>query len=183
MGARGPHARGMGCRVQSQGAEVRKTSKPGAPSRRQPGCRAILRHRRLCPEGRGRRSWIGALRISEGKDEAAPTIQHAVCWPRIPSTYPKDSNQSLRWALPNFHLQSHSFGLSSCWQAPPTCPARATPPFVLHSSKRESERGAEKSLTLSQGLGTPNLCTWYITPVTFWEKGVTSLSREVCKQD
>lgn len=97
--------------------------------------------------------------------------------------HPKGSNQSLRLALPNFPLQSHSLGLSSCWQAPPTHPARATPSFVPHSSKGESKRGVEKALPLSQGPGTPDLCARHITPMTFWEKGVTSLSREVCKQD
>lgn len=162
---------------------MRKISKPGAPSRRQPGCRTILRSRGLCPEGRGYRSWIGALRISERKDEASPTIQHAVCWPRIPSKHPGDANQSLRLALPNFPLQSHSFRLSSCWQAPPTRPARATPPSVLHSSEGESKRGVEKALAHSQRAGTPDLCAQHITPMMFWEKGGPPYSREVCKQD
>lgn len=111
-----------------------------------------------------------------------PTIQHAVCWPRIPSTHPKDSNQSLRLGLPNFPLQSHSFRLSSCWQATPTLLARATPPSVLHSSQG-CGGGVEKALTHSQGPGTPDLCTQHITPMTLWGKGVTSLSREVYKQD
>lgn len=106
----------------------------------------------------------------------SPTIQHAVCWPRIPSTHPRDSNQSLRLALPNFPLQSHSFGLSSCWQAPPTRPARATPLSVLHSSEGESKRGVEKALTHRQGPGPPDLCAQHITPKTFWGKGVTFLS-------
>lgn len=53
MRASVPHALGMGYRVQSQGTEVRKISKPEAPSGRQPGCRAILRSRDLCPSKKG----------------------------------------------------------------------------------------------------------------------------------
>lgn len=67
VGGRFPHALGMGYRVQSQGTEVWKILKPGAPSGRQPGCGAILIGRDLCPEGRGYRSRIGALK-SEGQD-------------------------------------------------------------------------------------------------------------------
>ena len=113
----------------------------------------------------------------------APAIQHAVCWPSIPSTHPKDSNQSLRLALPNFPLQSHSCELSSCWQAPPRPPSPCTlsfcPPLLQGG---EGEREVENTLTLSQGLGTPDLWAQHVTPMVFWGKGATSLS-DVCKQE
>lgn len=71
VGAGAHHAQGMGSRAQSQGTEVTEILKPEAPSGRQPGCRAILKGRGLCPEGRGYRSRIGALK-SEGKDRGGP---------------------------------------------------------------------------------------------------------------
>lgn len=122
---------------------MRKISKPGAPSRRQPGCRAILRSRGLCPEGRGYRSWIGALRISEGKDEASPTIQHAVCWPRIPSTHPGDANQSLRLALPNSSTEPFLQALlmlASTPHPPGPCNPSLCPALLRGG---EQERGGE----------------------------------------
>lgn len=64
-------------------------------------------------------------------------------------------------------------------------PARPVQPFLCPPLLQggEEEREVEKALTLSQEPRTPDLCTQHITPVVFWGKGVTSLSREVCKQD
>lgn len=66
-----PHAQGMGSRVQSQGPVVREILKLEATSERQPGHRAILKGWGLCPEGRGYRSRVWALK-SEGKDRGGP---------------------------------------------------------------------------------------------------------------
>lgn len=177
MGAGVLHAWAWGMEYIEQGAAVRETPEDAIRKAAGKVCRAILRGRDLCPEGRGNRTRMGALRISEGKDGAAPTIHHAVGWPRISSAHTKDSNQSLRLALPNFPLQSSSFRLFSCWQAPTTRPRPRDHPLcspLLQGA--EEERGAEKALTVSQGPRSLDLCVRHITPALFWGKGLNSLS-------
>lgn len=69
--------------------------------------------------------------------------------------------------------------LASTPQPHPCSPSFCPPLF----QGAEEERGAEKALTLSQGPRTLDLCDRHITPMVFWGKGVTSLSREVCKTE
>lgn len=78
MGAGALHARAWGMEYIEQGAAVREI--PEGAIRKAAGnvCRAILRGRDLCPEGRGNRIRMGALRISEGKDGAARNP--SCCW-------------------------------------------------------------------------------------------------------
>lgn len=98
-GSRSPPCPGHGV----QGIEPRCWGEGDLETRgtlgRQPGCRAILRGRGLCPEGRGYRLRTGALRISEGKVRGGPH-NPACC---LLAQYPLNTSQRFQ---PKFEVGS-----------------------------------------------------------------------------
>lgn len=132
MEARVPHAWGMGSRVQSQGIVVREILKPETTSERQPGYRAILKGWGLCPEGRGDRSRVWALK-SEGKDRGGPR-NLACCFL---AQYPLNTSQKFQ---PKFEVGSpklssaEPFLRALLMLASTPTPARPVQPLLLSST-------------------------------------------------
>lgn len=100
-------------REQSQGGEVGEWAKPGLPRGRWPRCGVSLWGGCLSWGGEGEVIWhkLGVWSYQKGPSQ----VLHI---PGISLTHPKDSKRSLSMAFPNLPLQTHSCGLSSCWQAP-----------------------------------------------------------------
>lgn len=165
---------------------MREISKPGAPLGRQPGCRAILRGRGLCPEGRGYRLRTGALRISEGKVRGGPH-NPACC---LLAQYPLNTSQRFQ---PKFEVGSpklssaEPFFRALLMLAGTPRPTLAWPvqPLLLSSAPprgRGREGGREGPDTQPRAWNSRSLHPAHQSNGVLG-KGVTSPSREVCKQD